>query len=162
MAQKVLVENLDDIDGTEAEHVGVEFSLDGVIYNIDLSDANKQALEEVLAPYIDAGRRTGGRLKRGTSASAKSARVTSGVAPTTNGRSPGSVDPAQTQAIRDWANRNGYEVKPRGRIAAHVVEAFEEAMGPDRQPGQATTKPAGVAFQSPTRAAAARKTAGRR
>lgn len=33
----------------------------------------------------------------------------------------------QLQAIRDWANSNGHEVSPRGRIAAPVLAAFEEA-----------------------------------
>ena len=30
----------------------------------------------------------------------------------------------QNQAIREWANNNGYEVSERGRIPSSIVEAF--------------------------------------
>ena len=33
----------------------------------------------------------------------------------------------ELQAIRDWAKSNGHDVSPRGRIAAPVLAAFDEA-----------------------------------
>lgn len=41
MAQKVLVSLVDDLDGSEAEET-VEFGLDGVSYQIDLSGENAE------------------------------------------------------------------------------------------------------------------------
>jgi hypothetical protein len=34
---------------------------------------------------------------------------------------------AQRRAIRDWANRNGHAVAPKGVIAAKIVAAYQEA-----------------------------------
>jgi len=42
----------------------VQFGLDGVTYEIDLSDDNAAALRDELARYIGAGRRVGGRKVR--------------------------------------------------------------------------------------------------
>jgi hypothetical protein len=44
-----------------------------------------------------------------------------------NGRSGATTDRAQTQAIRDWARRNGHQVSDRGRIPSTVLEAFNSA-----------------------------------
>ncbi|WP_332328463.1 Lsr2 family DNA-binding protein [Rhodococcus sp. YL-1] len=33
----------------------------------------------------------------------------------------------QLKAIRDWAGKNGFDVSPRGRIKADVVDAFDAA-----------------------------------
>jgi len=60
MAQKILVEMLDDIDGTPATQT-VPFALDGVAYEIDLSDDNAAALRTELERYVEASRRVGGR-----------------------------------------------------------------------------------------------------
>jgi hypothetical protein len=111
MAQKVLVEMLDDIDGTTAAHT-VPFSLDGVMYEIDLSDDNAAALRDELARYIAAGRRTGGRKVR----------VATGQSTTTS-----TTDRERNQQIRAWANANGYEVSERGRLSSEVIAAFETA-----------------------------------
>jgi hypothetical protein len=48
MAQKVLVSLVDDLDGTEAEGT-VEFGLDGVSYQIDLSTDNAEELRDALS-----------------------------------------------------------------------------------------------------------------
>ena len=55
------VHYVDDIDGS-ADAGPVDFSLDGKKYTIDLSDANTARLREVLAPFVSAARRPGGRL----------------------------------------------------------------------------------------------------
>ncbi|UOX90804.1 Lsr2 family protein [Amycolatopsis sp. FBCC-B4732] len=121
MAQKVLVEMLDDIDGTPAAHT-IPFSLDGVTYEIDLSDGNAAALRGGLARYIDAARRTGGRKVR-----------------VATGQSTAS-DRERNQQIRAWANTNGYEVSERGRLSSEVIAAYDAAQAQDAEPAKAPRK----------------------
>ncbi|EHR63491.1 histone-like nucleoid-structuring protein Lsr2 [Saccharomonospora cyanea] len=111
MAQKVLVSLVDDLDGSEADET-VEFGLDGVSYEIDLSAENAEELRDALAQYVEHARRAGGR-KRSSSRSAVKAPARSAA-----------VDREQNQAIRAWARKNGYEVSDRGRIPSEVVEAY--------------------------------------
>src|SRR6185437_5083352 len=75
MVKKVTVSLLDDLDGKAADET-VQFALDGVSYEIDLSEKNAKKLRSELQPWVTAGRRTGGsRRRRGVrSASAASAR----------------------------------------------------------------------------------------
>jgi hypothetical protein len=89
-----------------------------VVYEIDLTDNNADKLRDNLAEFITSARRTGGRAKRGTTTSA-----TAG-APNGTGRSR-----EQTQAVREWARKNGHEIAERGRIPASIIEAFEAAAG---------------------------------
>ena len=124
MAQKVLVEMLDDIDGTHAAHT-VPFSLDGVTYEIDLSDDNAAALRDELARFIAAGRRTGGRKVR----------VATGQSTTA-----GSADRERSKAIRAWALDNGYEISERGRLASDVVAAYDAAQVQEAEPVKAARK----------------------
>ncbi|MEA5360920.1 Lsr2 family protein [Amycolatopsis sp., V23-08] len=123
MAQKVLVEMLDDIDGTPAAHT-IPFSLDGVTYEIDLSEDNAASLRDNLARYVSAGRRTGGRKVR----------VATGQS-TTN-----ASDRERNQQIRAWANANGYEVSERGRLSSEVIIAFDAAQAPEAEPAKAARK----------------------
>jgi len=60
MAQRVQVQMVDDLDGSEASQT-VPFSLDGVTYEIDLSEENASALRDELARYVASARRIGGR-----------------------------------------------------------------------------------------------------
>jgi hypothetical protein len=89
-----------------------------VTYEIDLNTDNADRLRKRLADFVGSARRTGGRAKRGTGVSFT---VTSG-----SGRSK-----EETHAIRDWANRNGYDVAERGRVPGIVIEAFEAAKADD-------------------------------
>jgi hypothetical protein len=117
MAQKVLIQLVDDLDGTSSEDVStVLFGLDGVTYEIDLSDDNAERLRDALADYVGSARRTGGRIKRGS-------KLGSGQA-SANG---------EAGQIREWANENGYELSARGRIPSHVVEAYQEAKPQEEQ-----------------------------
>jgi hypothetical protein len=116
MAQKVLVQLLDDLDGKPSEDVStVQFGLDGVGYEIDLNDANAERLREIFGDYVAAARRTGGRLKRGTGSVSKPA---------------GNSEAGQ---IREWALENGFELSGRGRLPAHIVEAYAEAQKPKKR-----------------------------
>jgi len=67
MAKKVTVTLVDDFDGEGAADETVEFGLDGVSYEIDLSSKNAAKLRNDLKQWVDAGRRVGGR-RRGRSA----------------------------------------------------------------------------------------------
>ena len=60
MVQRVQVILEDDMTGGEASET-VEFSLDGVNYEIDLNDENAAQLREAFAPWIAEARRSGGR-----------------------------------------------------------------------------------------------------
>lgn len=113
MAQKYVVQVVDDIDGTELDHDDVEeirFSLDGRAYVIDLSKTNAAKLRDALAPYTDAARRDSGSSV-GTARSTK---------PTTEKRK-------DLEQVRQWANSNGHPVSSRGRIPGAVLEAYDSA-----------------------------------
>jgi hypothetical protein len=111
MAKKVTVTLVDDFDGAGAADETVEFGLDGVTYEIDLSSKNAKKLRDDLKLWVEKGRRVGGR-RRGRSAGP--------------GRR-GSIDREQSAAIREWARRNGHNVSTRGRIPADVIDAFHAA-----------------------------------
>lgn len=117
MAQQVLVQLVDDLDGTASTDVStVSFSLDGVTYEIDLSETNAERLRGSLTQYVESARRVGGRLKRGSKA-------------TQNGSGSGH----DAGLIRAWANENGFGLSGRGRIPSHVVEAYKEAQAAEEQ-----------------------------
>ncbi|MFV0494855.1 histone-like nucleoid-structuring protein Lsr2 [Mycobacterium sp.] len=111
MAKKVTVTLVDDFDGDGAADETVEFGLDGIAYEIDLSSKNATKLRSDLKQWVDAGRRVGGR-RRGRGGS---------------GRGRGTIDREQSAAIREWARRNGHKVSTRGRIPAEVIDAFHAA-----------------------------------
>ena len=56
MVQKTIVTLVDDLTGEEAENIStVEFALDGVTYQLDLTDENRMKLHDALSPYAKAG-----------------------------------------------------------------------------------------------------------
>jgi hypothetical protein len=117
MAERIVRQLIDDIDGTEiADGKGerIDFSFRGADYHIDLSSANAAKLDKALAPYIDAASKARG----GGSRRPKAKTRTIG-----NGKSSSE----QLAAIREWARKSGHEVAERGRIKAEVVEAFNAA-----------------------------------
>ena len=109
MAQKVLIQLVDDLDGSTAEET-VTFGLDGTTYEIDLNKKNAIKLRAALTGYVDGGRRLSGpkpkRTPRPTSSSPK------------NG---------QAKEIREWAAGQGMKVSPRGAIPKDVQVAFSAA-----------------------------------
>jgi hypothetical protein len=110
MARKTVIQLTDDIDGTPiAEGAGrtVPFALDGIAYEIDLSDAHLAELLDALTPYTTAGRRTG--------------RKSNAAAGATN------TDKAELQKIREWARQNGHEVSDRGRVSRTIRDAYDAA-----------------------------------
>lgn len=119
MAQKVTVQLVDDVDGSEAEST-VEFGLDGVDYAIDLSADNAADLRDALASYVASSRRAGTR-KRSTGKAGKAAKT----GKTTS--APNTADRERNQAIREWARQQGMQVSDRGRIPAEIVDAYDKA-----------------------------------
>ena len=103
MATKVLTTLQDDIDGSDATET-VRFGLDGVEWEIDLSERNANRLRNSLSVFIAHGRKVGGG----------------------RGRRPASTE-TDTQAVRKWAQANGIEVSARGRIPAEIVERYRAA-----------------------------------
>ena len=111
MAQKVQVILVDDVDGGEASET-VSFALDGVSYEIDVSESNAAALRDALAPWVGHARRVGGR-SGGSSGGG-------------SGRSRGNSK-HDLSDVRSWARENGFQVSDRGRVSSEVIAAYEKA-----------------------------------
>ena len=110
MAQKIQTLFIDDLDGSSAEGT-VRFGLDGVEYEIDLSAGHAKELRDVLARYVDAGRRLSGSTRK----------------PARGGSRRGPAGGPNTTEIREWARAQGIEVKDRGRVPADLMVKFKSA-----------------------------------
>ncbi|SIS23766.1 histone-like nucleoid-structuring protein Lsr2 [Williamsia sterculiae] len=100
MAQKKLVQFIDDLDGKVlTDFETVRFAVDGKDYEFDTSPAHAEQFRKLLEKYVTVSRltRPGGRSR---------------VAATSN-------------EIREWALENGYDVNSRGRVPGAIVAAFE-------------------------------------
>ena len=121
MARRVLTILSSDLSGEEIEDGKggtVHFALEGTEYEIDLTDKEADELRKTFAKYTDAARRsssrsTGTASRRGGSSRGGSARSGSG------------RTPEELQAIRDWANSNGYNVSSRGRVKKEILDAYD-------------------------------------
>lgn len=109
MAQRVQVLLVDDLDGGDASET-VSFALDGVTYEIDLSEANASKLRESLSEWIASARRSGGRKVTGR-------------------RSPGAGAKRDLNTIREWGRQNGFQVSDRGRVSGELQAAYDRANG---------------------------------
>jgi hypothetical protein len=111
MAQRVITERLDDLDGSTADET-VRFGYAGHSYEIDLTKEHANELDQLLSPYVEHARRVGG-----------------GEARPRRGRKAGSErrSPAELRAIRQWARERGLQVSDQGRIAADIVAKYEAA-----------------------------------
>lgn len=106
MAQRVEVILVDDLDGGDAAET-ITFGLDGVSYEIDLSDKNAKKLRDDLSAWTGHARRAGGTKRVATRRGASRRNDMS--------------------AMREWARANGYTVSDRGRISAEIQEAYRAA-----------------------------------
>lgn len=103
MAREIITRLVDDVDGSTATAT-VKFAFEGTHYEIDLSEDNRAKMRKGLEPFIRAGRRTGGKqLPKDGAGQTK------------------------TQVIRAWAEQQGLEVPPRGRVPNAIVEQYEAA-----------------------------------
>jgi hypothetical protein len=120
MATKTIIE--DDFDGSPNAQT-VKYSFEGQDYEIDLSDANLEKFREVLQPYIAKSRKRQPEpiLELVPSPSSRGRRRGSGGGGASSG---GRTDLAE---IREWANKNGYKVAERGRIAQKIIDDYDEA-----------------------------------
>lgn len=110
MAQRVQVILVDDMSGGEASET-IEFGLDGVTYEIDLSDENASRLRNDLASWIGLARRAGGRRqtrRRG-------------------GNSTAGAGKEELAKMREWGRANGHQVSDRGRVSQEVQDAYAAA-----------------------------------
>lgn len=122
MAQVKVVTYIDDISGEAAEDVAtIEYVWEGIHYEIDLSQAHREKYQGVIQELVNHSRKVRA-INLGKLAGNAPTRSATPSAPGT--RSP--VDREQNTAIREWANQHGFEVSPRGRIPAKVLEAFYE------------------------------------
>ena len=104
MAQRVVVQMTDDIDGKPAAET-VTFGLDSKTYEIDLTEKNAKALRTALEPWMTSARRVSGRKSRG-------------------GRAVSSSSGVDPKAVRAWAAGRGIDVSQRGRISSDVLEKY--------------------------------------
>lgn len=121
LATVTRLEFTDDIDGKalDLDDVNVvAWSWWGVDYEFETSTTNLDRIESgqvSVATLLDRSRRVGGRKR------APAHKPTSS-SPTV----ASSVASADTKTIRAWAQQNGYELGDRGRIPAHIVDAFTQ------------------------------------
>ena len=115
MAQKVITEFIDDIDGSAAERT-FTFAVDGTNYEIDLSAENIAEFNSAIGGFIESARRIKG------SKNSDGRRARSG-AEAADGRQ----SREQTQAVREWARQHGHNISNRGRIPASIQQAFDQA-----------------------------------
>ena len=104
MATKVLTTLQDDLDGSAATET-VRFGLDGVDWEIDLSERNANRLRNSLSDFIQHGRKVAGKRSRQSA----------------------STNHVDTKAVRKWAEANGIQVSTRGRVPIDVVERYQAA-----------------------------------
>ena len=107
MARQISEVLIDDIDGGNAS-VSVQFAYAGKSYEIDLNKRNAKKFDDMIKPWISAGRRVaakGGTARKSTTAS----------------------DPAYLAQVRAWAKENGHAASARGRIAQHTLDAYKAA-----------------------------------
>ena len=117
MAKQIIHKLVDDLDGGDAEET-VKFALDGIQYEIDLSEKNAAKLRDVFAPYVGAGARV---ARGGVVVGGRAAR----------GRGGATADREQNKAIREWAKKSGKEISDRGRIPQEIVDEFH-SKGPEK------------------------------
>ena len=117
MAKQIIHKLVDDIDGGDADET-VKFALDGIQYEIDLSEKNATKLRETFEPYVAAGSKV---ARGGVVVGGRAAR----------GRGGATADREQNRAIRDWAKKAGKDISDRGRIPQEIVDEFH-AKGPGR------------------------------
>ena len=116
MARREIVVLEDDLDGGKADET-VKFALDGVQYEIDLSEKNAAKLRTAFADFVSASRKVGrGGVVVGGRAAARA-------------RGSAAADREQNKAIRAWAKRKGKTISGRGRIPQGIVDEYHAAAG---------------------------------
>ncbi|WP_058234192.1 histone-like nucleoid-structuring protein Lsr2 [Devriesea agamarum] len=119
MAREHITIIRDDLDGSEGAR-SVSFAIEGVQYEIDLAEDNRNKLREALAPFIEKAARMGRDSGRGASRSTGTQRVHK-------------YSREQSLAAKHWAethegekilSEKGISHSPKGRTANAVIEAY--------------------------------------
>ena len=104
MATRIVTELHDDIDGSDATQT-VRFALDGVEYEIDLSDRNANRFRNTFAEFVGHARKVSRQGGRKAASS-----VGAGL--------------AHAGPMREWLMEHGYEVSDRGRIPDWLQQVY--------------------------------------
>lgn len=125
MAKQIITQTIitDDFDGKEIQEGLAEsltFSFENTDYRIDLRPENSAKLRKDLEKWIAAAEKVTTTGRRGRPKGSGGSRPATG-----SGRSK-----EELAAVRDWAKQNGHEVSERGRIAAPILDAYDEAHKP--------------------------------
>ncbi|SKO34904.1 Protein lsr2 precursor [Mycobacteroides abscessus subsp. abscessus] len=109
MAKKITVNLVDDLDAESRADETVEFGIDGVNYEIDLTSGHAEQLRTQIGHWTARARKVGGgrRTRRHT------------------GRS--GLSKEKLAQVRAWAREHGHVVADRGRIPAELLDAFNAA-----------------------------------
>lgn len=123
MAEKVTVLTTDDLDGAVIEDYDgpVEFGIDGVTYEIDLSDDNHEKLRASMADYVGHARKVG-RLVGGAAGRARGAKAPNVAAAERKMRK----DIREHFKDREITLPSGkkYTVGGRGRLPQEVIDMY--------------------------------------
>lgn len=103
MAKNIITEVLDDMDQTP-EATNVTFAVNGVSYEIDLSEKNSAKLTKALAPFVAVAREVKAESVKKSTA-----------------KNP------EAGAMRAWAKEQGIAVPDRGRISQEVADQYRAA-----------------------------------
>jgi hypothetical protein len=114
MAQKIITEFIDDIDGSPAERT-FAFAVDGTNYEIDLSAENIAEFKSAIGGFIESARKVRG------------SRSSNGRRTHISGADGGRQSREQTRAVREWARQHGHNISNRGRIPSSIQQAFDQA-----------------------------------
>jgi hypothetical protein len=133
--KEVLEQLYDDLvfhqsEGTEKVRATetVQFAVNGQAFEIDLSDDNAAAFEEIIRPFREAARtvearKSGSKSKKGAASTAVSTTTAGGTA--TKKTSSGKAVDEENQKIRTWAKeKGGFDISDRGRIPQEVKDAY--------------------------------------
>jgi nucleoid-associated protein Lsr2 len=110
MAQKVIIQLVDDMDGTSEAAATVEFGLDGTAYEIDLNGQHCAELRSGLARYVEHARKVSVRSRGGAGKVKQD-----------------SAHRSDTTEVRTWLVAHGYggQLKDRGRIPDALREKYD-------------------------------------
>ncbi len=116
MAQRTQVLLTCDLeDGEKPATETIQFSVEGMSYEIDLCDKHAKQFRDGMAQFVGAGRRVS---NRGGGSGRKS-----------SGGARGGGDRDRTRQIREWARSKGIKVSERGRLSADIVAQYEASGG---------------------------------
>lgn len=108
----------DDIDGGKADET-VQYTVDGVTYEIDLSQKNANKLRDALSPFVTHSRKIG-RGALSTVGGRRTQVPARGMA----------ARRRENEEIRTWAKEKGYSVQDRGRIPRQIEDEYFQEKAP--------------------------------